>query len=263
MDEKNLTFQFIALTFAWSWGFFLLAALASQGFLGAGSSSAPLIIAGAFGPTLAALYIAVRRGGMAEAIGLLRGGFRFRVPVAVWVFAAVTPLAIAAAGQFWAGDREVSIEPTLPVIFVVLFFLGGSFGEEFGWRGFLLPRLLHSRSAFSASLVIGAVWSLWHLPLFWVKGTSQFTTPFWLYVVYITALAFQYTWVYLRTGGNLFACLLLHTFTNMTVIVLPLAPMSDQLPRFAIETALNLAVAAALIAVNRARFSRKELPPPQ
>lgn len=178
VQESNRALQFAAFTLVWSWGFFVLAALVSQGVLGDESSSTPLIITGAFVPTLAAIYLSFRRGGTSEVIRLLRGGFRFRMPLLVAGFVVAVPLAIAALGQFAAGDRSVSIEPTLPIIFIALFFLGGSLGEEFGWRGFLLPKLLEKRSAFSASLLIAAVWSVWHLPLFWVKGTSQFTTPF-------------------------------------------------------------------------------------
>lgn len=65
---------------------------------------------------------------------------------------------------------------SLSLIFVLnvgfVFLLGGR-QEEIGWRGFALPRLLDRFDAVTASLVIGAVWAVWHLPLLVMEGSSQ------------------------------------------------------------------------------------------
>ena len=53
----------------------------------------------------------------------------------------------------------------LYLIFVVM-----QFGEEFGWRGYALPRLLRKRSALISSLVVGSLWAVWHIPMFITSG---------------------------------------------------------------------------------------------
>lgn len=159
---------------------------------------------------------------------------------------------MAIANSFTGGALP-TLSPLVLGIFVLIFFLGGSFGEEFGWRGFLFPELSEKYLPMTAAVILGVVWAVWHLPLFWINGTSQFTTPFWLYAVYIVALSAQYAWVYIRTTGNLFACLLLHTFTNISVTLFPIDD-SVAFSRFAIETGLNFLAALVLIAADRKRF---------
>src|SRR5574337_857223 len=64
----------------------------------------------------------------------------------------------------------------LPAQFLwLLFYLltTGPLGEELGWRGFALPRLLKRFNPFVASLVLGAIWGVWHLPSFYLAGMVQ------------------------------------------------------------------------------------------
>ncbi|HMQ04482.1 MAG TPA: type II CAAX endopeptidase family protein [Pyrinomonadaceae bacterium] len=257
LEQKPRIGPWLTLTFVWSWAFFIAAVYSSHRTGTEGTARMLLIIAGAFGPSLAAFFLSARRGGSRGVTGLLRSGFRFRMPLRILILASVVPLATAGAGQLAAGSWVYSLELTLPLAFIGLFFLGGSFGEEFGWRGVLLPAWLMGNTPISAALAVAAVWAIWHLPLFWIPGTSQFTSPMWLYAIYITALTVQYTWIYIRSQGNLFACMLLHTFTNLTVVVFPLPEPAHQASRFATETVLNAAIAVILITLDRKTFMTK------
>ncbi len=95
--------------------------------------------------------------------------------------------------------------------------LGGAIlaplGEELGWRGFALPRLQARRSAFGASIVLGWLWGLWHVPR-WIWGTTASPTllipALALQVLTITAFAVLLTWVYNNTGGSLLLTMLFH-----------------------------------------------------
>jgi len=213
---------FFVLAYALSWVMWVPAALASQDLLPWPLPFTPLLIAGTFGPSAAAFIFTARHEGAAGAWRLLRRGFAYRLPFPVLVFIIVVPVAITSIAFAISSDAYPVLRP-LPLLatFILFFFLGGSFGEEFGWRGYALPRLLNQTGPLGSSLALGAVWAAWHLPLFWVRGTSQFSTPFWLYFVFMLAFSVMFTWVHQESGGNLFAALLLHTVFNLTVVMFP------------------------------------------
>jgi len=100
-------------------------------------------------------------------------------------------------------------------------------------------------------LTLGVLWAIWHLPLFWNAGTSQFYTPIWLYLIYVTALSFQYTWIFLQTNGNIFACLLFHTFTNITVEIFPIEAAYGVDTRIYYESLITVIITAMLICFDR------------
>ena len=86
--------------------------------------------------------------------------------------------------------------------------------EEVGWRGFALPRLQKDHSAFFATLVVGILWALWHLPLFFWAENPMSQYPFLLWSVNTIAEAFIYTWLYNSTQGSVLAVALYHVLNN-------------------------------------------------
>jgi len=88
----------------------------------------------------------------------------------------------------------------------------GPLSEEFGWRGFLQKKVNIQFSPISGTLVIGIIWSLWHLPLFYMPGTSQhdFNMPFLPFMISVISSSFIYTYIYIKSHGSLFSALLLH-----------------------------------------------------
>ena len=93
---------------------------------------------------------------------------------------------------------------------------GGSLGEELGWRGCALPRLLRRFSPAAASTILGLLWGLWHLPIdirhgFGLPGVAGVA----LRLGWAWALSALFTWVFIRAGGALLAPLLLHTSFNV------------------------------------------------
>jgi membrane protease YdiL (CAAX protease family) len=96
-------------------------------------------------------------------------------------------------------------------------------GEEFGWRGYALPKLQAQHTALVASLIIGVVWTLWHIPKYLTAGDPH-DTPFWFFAVNMVASAIIYTWVFNKTGGSLLLVLLLHAGINTGIVMLPVMP---------------------------------------
>jgi membrane protease YdiL (CAAX protease family) len=93
-------------------------------------------------------------------------------------------------------------------------FTGGN--EEFGWRGFALPHLQKRFSALTASVLVGGVWALWHVPMF-VYGVYQLSPL--LYAVSVVSFAVILTWYYNASDGAVLGAVLFHGIINATVNV--------------------------------------------
>jgi membrane protease YdiL (CAAX protease family) len=170
-----------------------------------------------FGPALAAVVVAAVAEGRAGLKDLLRRVVRWRVGAGWYVVVLGLPagLALAAAGLHLALGTDSSIEfGGLSVLSFVVFVL--IIGEELGWRGYALPRLLAGRSALSASLILGALWGAWHLPTFFVPGAPQYGLPFSAFVLFTIAYSVLFTWVYLHTRGSVLIATLLHGAINFS-----------------------------------------------
>jgi uncharacterized protein len=188
---------FVALAYAISWSLWGLSWA-----LGDTIVAGVVFVAGAFGPAVAAAVVQRRLGEplrpWLSAIVHWRVAPRFVAYALGLPFAlfAVANLALVVVGE----PVEWSLLPgrLLPYIgtlVVVMLIFGGQ--EEPGWRGFLLPRLEALHSPLRATLLLGVIWGIWHVPLY---GALGFVVPL--------LLAFFYTWLYNRTGSILLAIVL-------------------------------------------------------
>lgn len=114
-----------------------------------------------------------------------------------------------AAPASMPGARAVLIGLAATLVFDV-----GPVGEEFGWRGFALPRILEKYSPPVGTLILGTVHALWHIPLFFIASASQSHLSFPLFVTGTLSMAIIDTWLYLRTGANLLLAILVHLMGN-------------------------------------------------
>jgi uncharacterized protein len=169
----------------------------------------------------------------------------------VWValggaWAAAAPPALTAGVN--GGPLPIS---TLLLFFVVLALTDG-LGEETGWRGFVLPRLLEHHRALPVSLGLGMLWALWHLPLFWTIGAALESRPIALQLLALPALSVLYTWVFQHTQGSLLLAVLLHAASNLWgIAVLPSAGQDMTPALFRIGTMWLLALAVTVAAASR------------
>lgn len=99
--------------------------------------------------------------------------------------------------------------------FAVTLFLAGAI-EELGWRGFMQPRLQRRFRAVTASMVIGIVWALWHVPLMFA-GAGTFA-GFQEYILMTIAMSVVLGWLYNNTDGVLPVVMVTHAASNMTAI---------------------------------------------
>ncbi|HEU5438936.1 MAG TPA: CPBP family intramembrane glutamic endopeptidase [Ktedonobacterales bacterium] len=132
-----------------------------------------------------------------------------------------------------------------------------TFGEEFGWRGYLLPRLAPLGGGWAA-LLTGIIWGLWHAP-FIITTSYNFLGHPWLgalaMVLLTTALSFVYAWLRFRSG-SVWPSTLAHAAANAQagIALLVLAPPADSLlrpPYGLIEVAVIAAFALVLLFTGR------------
>lgn len=119
-----------------------------------------------------------------------------------------------------------------PFAFFILIF--GPLPEEMAWRGYALDGLQARWSALSASLALGAAWTLWHLPLFWIEGSYQhglgWATPaFWLFMLDKVPQTIWMTWIYNNNRRSTLTAVLFHFMVNFTGELLALSPRADAL----------------------------------
>lgn len=112
------------------------------------------------------------------------------------------------------------------VNFFLVLLIGGPVGEEFGWRGDALPTLQEGLDWRTASVGLGLVWGVWHLPLFFIAGTSQAHIPLALFLLSVVVMSVLFAWLVNRCAGGVVA-LLLHTAINFWPAVIPVLPIRE------------------------------------
>ena len=110
--------------------------------------------------------------------------------------------------------------PLLAIVFPWILFEVFTNGEEMGWRGYVLPRLQAKYNALVSSLILGVIWSVWHLPKFLGTGKNQELSIFWFTIFHISA-AILYTWLYNNSRGSLLLVILFHASGNTLGMFLP------------------------------------------
>jgi membrane protease YdiL (CAAX protease family) len=170
-----------------------------------------------FGPALAAIMVAAVVDGGPGLRDLLGRMVRWRVGARWYAVGLGLPmvLALTAAGLHLLLGAQTSVNfGGLSALNFVVFAL--IVGEELGWRGYALPRLLAKRSALAASLILGVLWGAWHLPTFFVPGAPQYGLPFSAFVLLTMAYSVLLSWVYVHTNGSVLIATLFHGAINLS-----------------------------------------------
>jgi membrane protease YdiL (CAAX protease family) len=260
--------HFFALAYAVSWLAWTPYILSEDGFAVLplrfpqllGDTQLAGILPGAYlGPLLAAFLVTVVTEG-ADGVRSWRARlFRWRVGTRWYAFALVAaPISTMLATLALPGGEDALRLPPLTLLLayvplLVVQYLTSGLAEEPGWRDFALPRLQHRHG----TLVLGVLWTGWHLPLFltsWGGGVPD-PTALAQFTVVAIALSVVITWVFNRAQQSVPVIMLLHaTFNNFLGVALPeFFPGLD--PRTSWGPALGAAVLAiVLIAVTQGRL---------
>jgi uncharacterized protein len=262
---------YFVLAFGLTWVVWVPRAAAAQGLL-PGAWGDGVVAVGrvwTYGPALAALLAAGLTGGRPALRELGARLLRWRVGWRWYAVVLAGPLALtlAAAGLWVAlgGAWAAAVPPALaggsgggplPVLLLALFFvllaLTDGLGEETGWRGYALPRLLAGHRALPASLGLGVAWALWHLPLVWTAGVALEGRSVPLLLLDLPALSVLYTWVFQHTRGSLLLAILFHAAGNLWGVAL-LPPAGEDATPALLRIGLTWLLALGVTAATGAR----------
>ena len=220
--DKPLIYFFL-IAFALAWAVMALPIAQNFGLLSDQLPFEILLILGSWMPNIAAFivigFIIKRKGGIKA---LLKGWLKWKMHPG-WYLLAFSPV-IFGIVTIWvyqwiygySPSTELFADPAAFIGLLVLITITGAMGEELGWRGFALPRLQLRMNALSASILLGIIWALWHLPL-WFAGLGFETIPFWAYMLIGVSFSILVTAACNSSGGSLLIATLFHLFLNVSV----------------------------------------------
>ena len=235
---------FIVLSYILSWSYFILKILVENNFINL--NIPPTIeVLGGFGPALAAIVVTFVFDGLSGLNELSRRLFIWKFELKWYVIALfLQPLiwlcAIYINTSFGGqhpifNDYYISkyidfsniISPIyLLIILTLALFTQFIFllGEEIGWRGFLLPKLLTISNWLISSIIVGIAWAIWHIPLFLISNTTQSNISFSLYFIDLMASTFIFTWIFFHTKGSVLIAGMFHASINFSTGFFPILP---------------------------------------
>lgn len=218
----------LGLTFLVCWG--PLAVLQIPGARAGGGGAGPGIlpfILGGFVPSFVGIALTAYTEGRTGLKRLWRRLLAFRFSLRWYLVILGISLAVGGAQLLmqWAVNGGLAVSPIMEslmgapaawIAFTIQILFLGPLSEEFGWRGYAQDRILARFAPLTGSLVLGAVWALWHVPLFFIPETSQSAAgqpvlQFLLFAVSVISQTVIMTWLYGRTGRSLGAMVLMHT----------------------------------------------------
>jgi membrane protease YdiL (CAAX protease family) len=258
--------SYVVIAFAWTWAFVIVFLILFP---------LPDVIVrttpGDFGPLIGALVVSGAVAGRGGVKHLLKRMVQWRVGLAWYALALIgipvlyavsIALVPGALASFKAPDLMTVL--TYPVLYIGLAFIGGPVTEEPGWRGFALPRLQRRWGPFIGTVILGLMWTAWHLPNYfrpdWAAVNGGLSvTGIGTFAIVAVSMSLIMTWAYNHTGGSILIAILIHASLNfsqgLTGELFPAAKSNEVGPLIAIGA---LAVVVVVATRGRLGFSGAE-----
>jgi membrane protease YdiL (CAAX protease family) len=252
MARRHQLLAFVPLAYTlswWPWVWYRL---------DPGNVDAPIL---PFGPFVAAATMLAVLGGWSELRPWIGKILEWRVGLGWYGIALLVPpvLTLTAVGLNVALGATASPEFQVPdwpslVLRFAFIFLWIGLGEEPAWRGFALPRLLSGRTALGASLILGVIHAVWHLPLYGVEYGATNIVP-WLISVFCFSVIV--TWMWVHTAGNLLLPMLMHASNNTIAFYWRMFDSNGSVQLWWIWTALWVLTATAVVISTGPQLGRR------
>ena len=225
-SQTNITHFFI-LSFVISWLLWLPPLLRSNNLAQLPQFTEIFGMFAPFGPFIAAFWLTRNHSGRDGMKELWKRGWSFDFNKK-WLFPAIFLMPVIGLISIailklmkrsidW--EAGISFGAAIP-IFIFIYLLN-ALPEEYGWRGYALQPMQNRFNALTASLILGAIWGLWHLPLHFIEGTVQSNIPVYQFILQQMVLAIFYTWLFNNTKGSVFISILFHAIANIVGAAIP------------------------------------------
>jgi uncharacterized protein len=248
VTEANGTYAFLALACVITWLLDFPLALAWTTHVTPPAYALPMAGLGAWGPTLAAVIIAGRRRELRGVFGRWRTNpmwivVGLLVPAAVHLPATAIEVALGGQPAHWFYPP---VRPEHVAAFVMF-----SFGEEFGWRGFAYPRLTARHGPVASSLILGAVWGLWHLGMLFTAEHGA-PNPFLVasYMLDLALWSVVMAWFFERGNRSMAVAIAIHAGAHLDNV--------SRAPETEVRLRVLRFVVLAIVAAIAARALRTE-----
>jgi membrane protease YdiL (CAAX protease family) len=261
-ENRNLIY-YLLITFTFSWGFWLPSLLSSLGFI----EHIPLYtlfrFIGSFGPFVGAFSLTSYFEGSTGTRILWNRAWHFEKWLYFLISIFLLPLLYLSSLSLAVITERLTF-PSLSIFddymyvfvnFIFFFFITGPFQEEFGWRGYALDKVQTNWNALESSMVLGSIWSFWHLPLFYISGTPHSNQSFFSFTITVILLSVIFTWLYNNSNGSILISMTFHAVNNLSN---SLFPLYETISGYAYYTILlDLVVVMILIIYGPNKLVRK------
>lgn len=263
-NNVRFPFRFFLFTFIWSWICWTPLVLGSLKIIPFSDKLLsililPIIMLGVFGPLTGALYVLHQEQGKDSSKKYLQSFLDFRLGWKAYLF----PIMIFSGSTFVAwffpellGEKRLpmllpSIWLFIPYLFLMIFLGGGQ--EEFGWRAYALPILENKFGIWFANLTLGIIWAFWHVPLWFITGTSQIYMNFGGFILLMVGYSFILSWIRKISGNRPFSGLYVHGLFNAFIPFMPTFIMQKNVPqpRFWIWVSLTLLIGISITILRK------------
>ncbi|MCW4032418.1 MAG: CPBP family intramembrane metalloprotease [Candidatus Bathyarchaeota archaeon] len=262
---RNIT-TFFALTFLISLPIWILTALTTQ-FIPEEMPMNPIGILMVFTPITAAFILTYRENGLDTAKKLLKRSFDHkRITGKLWyvpIFFLMPVIYFSSLGLMISVGIPIPENPipvvATPILFLIFFIM--ALGEEVGWQGYAFDPMEKRWNALNASIVLGIIWTIWHIPLLSLQNLQGGTLWIAGQCTNLAVTRILIVWIFNNTGKSVFAAILIHAVDNTFANILPIysSPLGPIIASiFIIVTTVIVTYLWGFETLSQFKFKKKE-----
>ncbi len=250
--KNNIIVRYLFITFLISYGLWGTIIISNAfGYLKFGNPICMILyILGAFGPTVSSYIVQKKVGRITGFKDLMKKAFRFKASMISYGLV-ILSLILYFIYPAIRGKITLGIPIYLSVLMIPLMLFGGGM-EEVGWRWVLQPELERIFPFGIATIITSLIWTLWHLPLFFIKGSSQSYVNFLAFLILLIGMSFVQATIY-GYSKNIWLCALLHCSFN----ALPASFVFKE--NISINTGISIVMVIGALIVRKILVKRSDL----